>query len=151
MELTRGRGLWGQCGHPRKVLSRRLSAGQDGPVSWEVRLRPQIGSFKNAVYNLMPVCFQRGVGRGRKPQKCVSRRGGLVRRLRDSPSALSFILNFLVPAAKGGARRACPRRFTSARSDSPGMCRRGRHFQGKAVIGADVSPLPDHRKSSQPA
>lgn len=105
-------------------------------------MRPQIGSFKNAVYNLIPICFQRGLGRRRNPQNCVSRRGGPVRRLLDSPSALSFILNFLVPTAKRGARRVCPRRFTSARSDSSGTCRRGRHFQGKAMIGAERLPAP---------
>lgn len=103
MELTQGRHSR-SVDTPRKALSRRLGVGQDWLVPCEVHLCTQIGSFKNAIYNLIPICFQRRFGKCKKQQNCVNRNGRLIHRLLDSKSALSFILNFLVPKAKGSKK-----------------------------------------------
>lgn len=106
MELTQERHS-SSVDPPRKALSRTLSVGQDWLVLCEVHLCTQIGSFKDAIYNLIPICFQRGLGRCKKQQNCVNRNGRLIHRLLNSKSAVSFILNFLAPKAKREARRIC--------------------------------------------
>ena len=72
---------------PGKALSRRLSAGQDWLAPCEVHLCAQIDSFKNAIYNWIPICFQRGFGKRRKQLNCVNRNGEAIRRLSDPRSA----------------------------------------------------------------
>lgn len=45
--------------HLRKAFSRRLRFGQDWLVDCEFHLCTQIGFFKNVIYNLYPICFQK--------------------------------------------------------------------------------------------
>ena len=51
---------------PGKALCRSLSAGQGWAVELEGHLCTQVGSFRNCIYDLHPICFQKGLGETRK-------------------------------------------------------------------------------------